>query len=262
MELLSAISYVLVGITGAVFANSTGAGGGVVFVPLFHQLGFTAAVAVATSFGIQSFGMTSGAIAWSRFARQQPADSPWKMLWPMVLLSVPFSVAGLWTVYLLDITPPAETLLSFSVFSLLLGIAILITSWRRNDASPPSMLRRADVPAVIAIAYLGGIVTAWLSVGVGEFLAFYMILRRYDATVAVAAAVIITAISVWSVFIEHAFLTPEISWAVVIFAGPGAVVGAVLARMLAVHLGALRLKRFFGAWLIIIGLSELATRAL
>ena len=47
-----------------------------------------------------------------------------------------------------------------------------------------------------------------------------------------------------------------------LFAGPGAVLGAIIARRLAVYLGALRLKRFFGGWLILIGASELISRGL
>ncbi|MEI8600615.1 hypothetical protein P4S55_05730 [Shewanella sp. PP-Sp27a-2] len=55
------------GITGAIFANSTGAGGGggVIFIPVFSSLSFSESQSVATSFMIQCFGMTAGAISWS-----------------------------------------------------------------------------------------------------------------------------------------------------------------------------------------------------
>jgi uncharacterized membrane protein YfcA len=48
-----------------------------------------------------------------------------------------------------------------------------------------------------------------------------------------------------------------VAWSVVLLAGPGAVVGALCARALALRLGALRLKRWFGIWLVFIGLAEL-----
>jgi uncharacterized membrane protein YfcA len=100
-------------------------------------------------------------------------------------------------------------------------------------------------------------VTAWLSVGVGEFVAFYLILRRYEVTMAVAIAVVLSALTVWSAAPQHFLLDPRGVWSVILFAGPGAVVGAVIARRLALRMGALYLKRLFGVWLILIGVAEL-----
>jgi hypothetical protein len=56
--------FALLGVIGAIFANATGAGGGVVFVPFFNQLDFSVTTSVATSFAIQCCGMTAGAITW------------------------------------------------------------------------------------------------------------------------------------------------------------------------------------------------------
>ena len=100
--------------------------------------------------------------------------------------------------------------------------------------------------------------TAWLSVGVGEFVAFYLILRRYDVTLAVAIAVVISAATVWSAAPQHFLIDPRAAWGVVVFAGPGAVLGAIIARRLALRMGTLYLKRFFGIWLILIGMAEFA----
>jgi uncharacterized membrane protein YfcA len=108
------------------------------------------------------------------------------------------------------------------------------------------------------IAVAGGAVTAWLSVGVGEFLAFFLIARRYDVTEAVAVAVVVSAVTVWSASPVHLFADDSATvWSVAVWAGPGAIVGALLARALALRLGALRLKRFFGLWLLIVGFTEL-----
>ena len=61
--------FLLLGIVGAVFANATGAGGGVVFVPFFQQLAFSPEAVIATRFAIQCCGMTAGAISWLQFYR-------------------------------------------------------------------------------------------------------------------------------------------------------------------------------------------------
>jgi uncharacterized membrane protein YfcA len=255
--MLLSLAYLLIGVTGAIFANATGAGGGVVFIPLFHHLGFDSAQSVATSFGIQCFGMTTGALAWTRHYRAAHRDQGnWEAFVPVILLTLPLSVCGLWLVYGLALPPPAETVITFATFSLLLGCAIILVSGKR-DPRPRHKLQRVDALALIPISFFGGIVTAWLSVGVGEFVAFYLILRRYDVTLAVAAAVVISALTVWSAAPQHFLLQPQAVWEVIGFAGPGAVIGAVIARWLALRMGTLYLKRFFGVWLILIGVAEL-----
>ena len=56
--------FFLLGIGGAVAANSTGAGGGIVFIPAFTSLGLNGLDALGTSIAIQCFGMTAGSISW------------------------------------------------------------------------------------------------------------------------------------------------------------------------------------------------------
>jgi uncharacterized membrane protein YfcA len=247
----------LVGITGAIFANSTGAGGGVVFVPLFRALGFSDAEAIATSFGIQSFGMTTGALVWSLYFLRHAARLDWAAFTAAIAVATPFSAAGLWCVAVLELRAPATLSLCFAIFSVLLGTAILALTF-----SPRPRLQRELAPAdhlgLAGVALFGGMITAWLSVGVGEFVAFYLIARRYDVTEAVAVAVVLSALTVWSAAPIHLGSSGSAVWPVVLSAGPGAVVGAVLARGLALRLGGRRLKRFFGFWLLLIGLAEFA----
>lgn len=241
---------------GAIFANATGAGGGVVFIPLFHALGFGDGESVATSFGIQCCGMTMGAIAWTQHYRHHMHEPAWPAFIPTIALCAPCSIAGLWAVYSLDLAAPAETVTTFAVFSLVLGGAILLVARDQRPATRHA-LERADVFALIPVTLIGGVITAWLSVGVGEFVAFYLILRRYDVTQSVAIAVALSAITVWSAVPEHLLADGQAVWPVIAFAGPGAIIGAVIARTLALKLGANRLKRFFGFWLLLIGAAEL-----
>jgi uncharacterized membrane protein YfcA len=246
----------LIGIIGAIFANSTGAGGGVVFVPLFHHLGLGDGQAIATSFSIQSFGMTSGALAWTLYYLRHRQTLEWDAFLTSLAIAVPSSIAGLWIVSGMAIAAPASLSLSFSVFSLLLGTAILSLSIGER-VRLRYHLRPGDQAALVLVAAVGGAVTAWLSVGVGEFLAFYLIARRYDVTEAVAIAVVVSAVTVWIAAPIHLFSdSSEAVWTIAAWAGPGAIAGAVIARALALRLGALRLKRFFGSWLMLIGIAE------
>jgi uncharacterized membrane protein YfcA len=67
---------------------------------------------------------------------------------------------------------------------------------------------------------------------------------------AVAAAVIVSAFTVWLAITQ---VNSEVYWQVVMFAGPGAVLGGIFAKTLVTHLSATKLKLFFACWLLISG---------
>lgn len=86
----------VLGVIGAIFANATGAGGGVVFVPFFNYLSFSAQSVVATSFAIQCCGMTAGALTWAAYYKHQHKyDQYWKALPSVLMLTVPSSICGI-----------------------------------------------------------------------------------------------------------------------------------------------------------------------
>ncbi|GLP95012.1 sulfite exporter TauE/SafE family protein [Paraferrimonas sedimenticola] len=257
-------AFTFLGVIGAIFANATGAGGGVVFIPAFEQLEFTHSQAIATSFAIQCMGMTSGSIAWSRFqACQSSANSTydWGLFWPIIGFVSTFSIAGIWLAYAGNWHAPASLTLSFAWFSLILGAAICASSIWLPNRNGEAELHWWDWLAMAVIGLVGGVITAWLSVGVGEILAIYLILRRFQVTLAVACAVVISALTVWSGLPQHAWLKPQVYWQVVLFAGPGAIFGAILARKLATRLPVRQLKLFFGLWVLIMGAASLANAA-
>lgn len=254
----------LLGMLGAIFANATGAGGGVVFIPAFQQLGISEAQSVATSFAIQCFGMTAGSIAW--FKHSKRCEFPdWKLLPKLVFICLPFSIFGIWLVY--GLTPPTPSSLSnmFAYFSILIGLGLLLTTIYKKPVSEDichslvkQHISRFDAFMLALISLVGGVVTAWLSVGVGEFVAFYLILTGYRVTMAVATAVIISAATVWSGISYH-LVQQTVYFDVLIFAAPGAIVGAILARKLATRMPVLQLKMFFAIWVLFAGLFELFT---
>jgi len=250
------VAFSLLGITGAIFANSTGAGGGVVFIPMFNQLGFTEAQAVATSFGIQCFGMTAGAFTWVHHYRHDKLELHlWHAFKPVIGISSFFAVLGLWLVYGFSWSSPASLHEVFSSFSIFLGLAILATVFFLKPGREHARLMWFDVLALALIGISGGVVTAWLSVGIGELMAIYLILRRFDVTMAVASAVVVSAIVVWAGVPEHFWRNPNAYWQVLIFAGPGAVLGGVFAKTLVSWLSARKLKIFFACWVLIVGLA-------
>lgn len=253
------VLFALLGVLGAIFANATGAGGGVVFIPMFNQLAFSEQQAIATSFAIQCFGMSAGAYTWYFHYASQAKQAPVKLkLWQNVkrisLITGLASVAGLWWVYATGQRSPSSLNISFSWFSLVLGLAIIVTVWRMRATPSQGELKAYDYIAFVLIGVFGGAITAWMSVGVGELLAIYLILRRFEVSMAVAVAVIVSALTVWAGIWQHTLVDFQVYWQVVIFAGPGAVIGGMLAKILVARLSPVKLKLFFALWLLLIGL--------
>ncbi|WP_166423296.1 sulfite exporter TauE/SafE family protein [Paraglaciecola sp. 20A4] len=283
-------AFAMLGVIGAVFANATGAGGGVVFVPFFHQMGFSPSATVATSFAIQCFGMTAGAFTWWRFHKKQSVSqdenlsieqysakglskfalqsarqlhlNQWQSLYSVLLLSIPASVVGLLIAQFNPIWfgPLAKgdiLHIGFGVFSILLAICMFLMVALTGRKLPITQLRPLDSILLPIISICGGIITAYLSIGVGELLAVYLIMRGFNVTFSIACAVMLSAATVWSGVIHHIVLTQYIYWPVVLFAGPGAIIGGVLAKRLVLHFSPKHLKLFFASWILILGLSGL-----
>lgn len=257
----------LLGIIGAIFANATGAGGGVVFVPFFNHLQFSPESVVATSFAIQCCGMTAGAITWWRYKRcYHQTDSQWRALPSSLMLTVPASLCGVWFAQFgpekLAIMSPLkggieQIHLGFGVFSVLLAVAIFASIPFLKRIALKHDVTQLDIITLPSISFLGGIITAWLSVGVGELVAVYLIIRGFNVTMAIAVAVILSAFTVWGAAIYHVLVTHAVVWDVVIFAGAGAIIGGMLAKHVVLAFSPQKLKLFFGTWVLLLGVSGL-----
>ncbi|APE05579.1 sulfite exporter TauE/SafE family protein [Alteromonas sp. MB-3u-76] len=256
-----------VGVVGAIFANATGAGGGVVFVPFFAYLSFSPESIVATSFAIQCCGMTAGAITWTRFFRKEHRnDRQWAALPSALVLSVPPAICG---VVFSQYSEHGPKLLSyilggpdnlhyvFGIFSIILAIAIIASIPLMKRAVFSEDIEGRDIVLLPVIGFLGGCVTVWLSIGVGELVAVYLIMRGFNVTLSIAVAVILSALTVWSAVPFHVFISHAIVWPVVLFAGMGAIIGGVVAKYLVLAFSNQALKLFFGVWVLLLGVTSL-----
>lgn len=251
----SALSSAL-GVIGAIFANLSGAGGGVVFIPVFSQLGFSEAQSVSTSFAIQCFGMTAGAVTWAMHYRHHHRTNPnWQSFVPIVMLTGLLSVAGIWTAQQGGIGAPSSLAHSFAIFSVVLGLSLLAQLYLiKAKIDHHNRLQIGDYFALVLIGYFGGLITAWLSVGVGELLVLYLIFRGFSTAMAIASAVVVTAITVWSASPIHLANDSAAVWDVAMYAGPGAIIGGVLAKTLSQMVSTKTLKTILGCWILMMGL--------
>lgn len=276
-------------ILGAIVANATGAGGGVVFVPAFTVLEVSGASIIATSFAIQCFGMTAGTLAWRKYASaqlvstqlsgSQPSDSKssgskssgsqlnggdggapnnelWQQYWPLVaVFTVPAVLGVLLGQYMVVLESAATVKSVFKGFSVLFGVSILLTTVyivkaKRTNQSVIQFDQALYLVAMV-IGLVGGMVTAWLSIGVGELVAVMLILMRFPVRFAIGVAVSVSAICVWVGVQKYLWLTSGIDFNVLFFAAPAAVIGGTVAKRITSLFSPVQLKIFIAAWILI-----------
>ncbi|NNC59490.1 MAG: sulfite exporter TauE/SafE family protein [Erythrobacter sp.] len=251
-----------VGVVGAIIANTSGTGGGVVFVPVFNALREWAMMdlqplqVVGVSMAIQSFGMTMGALRWTDRLYHQPDPEPLNaIVRPRDFFLVALSVMAI-SVPVMLFTQRATAfdqhavLMGYKAFSILLGIALIASTWTVNrERREKARLERIDILVLLLIAAPGGALTALFSVGIGELVALYLFIRHYPVLLCTGAACLISSVSVISGAIWH-IQAGTMQWEVVLLAGPAAALGGFLARPIALWLGARRLKTLDGAWIV------------
>ena len=252
-----------VGLVGAIIANTSGTGGGVVFVPVFNALRELDVMALAplqvvgVSMAIQSFGMSMGALRWTDRLLHQPtpkaleANVRTRDFVLVVLCVLALSLPGMLLTQRLASLDQHAVLLAYKGFSILLGSALILATWTVNARRQErDHLARADLFVLVAIGLVGGPITALFSVGVGELVALYLFIRHYPVLLCTGAACVISAISVIAGAVWH-IEAGTIQWEVVLLAAPAAMLGGFLARPVALWLGAKRLKTLDGAWIVL-----------
>jgi uncharacterized membrane protein YfcA len=249
-----------IGVIGATIANTSGTGGGVVFVPVFLAMrewglmSLTPIQVTAASFGIQSLGMSMGSLRWTDRLLRQPlgeaAIAP-RDYFTVVLGVLALSLPAMLLTQRLFHFDPHDILIGYKLFSILLGSGLVIATWTVNRSRPErARLERVDMVVLLVLAIPGGFITALFSVGIGELVALYLFTRHYPVLLCTGAACVISAISVLSGLVWHVG-AGTVPWEVVLLAAPGAALGGFVARPLALWLGARRLKTIDGMWIVL-----------
>lgn len=252
-----------VGVIGAIIANTSGTGGGVVFVPVFNALrelgvmSLSPLSVVGVSMAIQSFGMTMGSLRWTDRLLHQPAPGPLEAqvrlrdFATVVLAVLALSLPAMLATQRLTAFDQQDVLYAYKGFSILLGTALIAATWTFNAARPErARLERVDLIVLVALAIPGGMITALFSVGMGELVALYLFIRHYPVLLCTGAACVISAVSCLAGVVWH-IEAGTIQWEVVLLAGPAAVLGGFLARPVALWLGPKRLKTLDGSWIVL-----------
>ena len=245
------------GLGGAIVANSTGAGGGIIFIPFFSALGITETETLATSIIIQSFGMTAGAIGWLTSIKNSKHFSrdSFKLQKKLLIIAAPATVSGTLCAQYIITSPPFNMVDIFRVFSIVFGAALLlITLAKHAQTHTRHHLNLSDHYLLIFTSFIGGLMTAWISIGIGEIVAIVLIIRHFPIMIAVSTGVCLSSLSVLAAAPYHVALSHPV-WEIILFAAPAAIIGGTIARFLSFRLGPVRLKIFFATWILATGLS-------
>jgi uncharacterized membrane protein YfcA len=172
-------------------------------------------------------------------------------------ISIPASWAGMLGTQQWLNAPPINVELLFSLFSLAVGGIILWRTLRekKDSTSYTTTLTPKQKLQLMLVSLCGGVITAWLSIGVGEVLAIYLLFLGFPVNIAIASAVCVTSATVLTGIFHHIFGTQAINLDVLIFAAPGALIGGALARRFATWLGARLLKLMMAGWIIFSALT-------
>jgi uncharacterized membrane protein YfcA len=199
------------------FANATAIGGGFLFVPLFiFVFGLTPLVALKLSLATQAFGMSAGAIGWGR-AFIDPVALVFGGIASMAGMGIGTLVLQLPS----ELIKPAFGWISFLIF------VALVLEFRFGSGAQNERIARWDwrLLGYVVALFIGGMVTAWTAIGVGEFAAVYLLfVYGIRIEVSIATGVAILALDSVLGLAMHAYLG-GIPWEFVMFTAPGVLVG-------------------------------------
>ena len=207
-----------VAVVAAAFANATAVGGGFLFMPLFmFGFGLTAMPSLKLSLATQAFGMTSGMIGWSRQC----------LVIRAILLAAVGSGLGMYIGTYCWVLSSSLIKFVFGWASLLIGIVVLLEHYYGSEAKRRCIEEDTLLKAVmfLLLCFIGGLVTAWISIGVGEVVAVYLLVvyrLRIDSSIASGVAAL--AISSILGLLFHVGLG-GIEWQYLVFTVPGVVLG-------------------------------------
>lgn len=227
-------------VIGAIIANATAVGGGMVFNPTLQLVfGVTGLSALALAVLVQSAGMPAGAYGWYKKGEFQRVDRNdlRNMLLATVGSAVVFQLIFLW----LASTWPKNSVLAMRIASALISFYVFGIVWKRirmnaadTAGDSPRNYRLGVDRRIYPWLYAGSALNVATSLGIGELVTSHLI-KFYNAPVktAVAIGTLLQAVCVWTqaVFII-AFFSEHILLDIVLIGVMFCLIGGRLAPLI------------------------------
>lgn len=269
----------------ATIAMSSGVGGAVFFSPLFIlALRLDPTVAIGTALATEFFGFTSGAIA---YMRSRLVD--YKLAINLLIFSVPFAILG--AVYS-EAVPPVILKAVFAVGLVFIGFQ-LYNSWRKEEREKKEKERQHEFYKTYeseltdgkgnvyhytvcnknmgrSFAAIGGGFLGMISVGLAELQEYHLVARcKVPPPVAVGTSIFVVVITVFIAsaghfvaFLNHGPETFEQVLNLIIFTGPGVIIGGQIGAKLQSKVPEDKMKVSISVLFAILGLFMLYTLAI
>jgi len=239
--------FTLIGGIGALIANSTGVGGGVVFVPVFSALNLEVEEIIGTSLMIQSFGMTFGAYHWMKRIKHE-FNGNINEISKIVVVVFSGSILGMLIIGQSINNSFGSSLVIFKIVSIIFLVLLIINIVLKNNLF--NVERHDGIRMLILMFFIGivgGSMTLSVSIGIGELVAIILIMTGYNVYLSISAAVILSSLTVIPSAIFYVN-NNYVLWNVVLFAVPGALIGARFSSSFAYYFGPVRIKYLIAAW--------------
>ena len=207
-----------VAFVAAVIANATAIGGGFLFIPLFiFGYGISPVAALKLSIATQAFGMTSGAVGWSK----KFIDGQALLIGGGASLFGMAAGSYVWVIPS-EIIKPVFGLLSIAIFvAIMLEIRYGGASTRQGIDGPLD----GRIVGLILLSFVGGLVTAWVAIGVGEIVALYLLfVYRVRIDTSIGTGVAVLALDSILGLLIHSDLG-GVPWSLLAFTVPGVLLG-------------------------------------
>lgn len=242
-----------IGILAGILGAMTGAGGSVLWLPLFVLIGtgtitlgpFTAQIAawrpenaLGTALLIEFFGLSAAMMSWihGHYAARRPmildrlaGHDMLAIVGPAVAFAMPAVIIteiGVRTAGRIALTDLRFPLLVYAVLFLVVVGALV-----RPRDEPRTEISVGDSWALIVLGAAGGFVTGLFGVGAGALVTLYLIIRRVPAGAAVLAGVIVS-LGAAAIGAMLQLRTGNVAWGIALMAVPGALIGGALGRVL------------------------------
>ncbi|MCI5836652.1 MAG: sulfite exporter TauE/SafE family protein [Veillonellaceae bacterium] len=249
------ILYPLLGILVAAFGTLIGAGGGIIFVPLFLFLfDWPPAAIVGTSLTIVFCNALSGSFAYMRQGKVR-----YDAAWLFAAATVPGAVSG---ALLADHFSGSTFKLSFGSFLAALALFMLWKNARHKGAIEESagmdFTYSKTRGALISTAV--GFISSIFGIGGGVIHVPAMIyLLGFPTHVATATSHFVLALSAFIGVVTHA-VQGHVYWPQALLFGAGALVGAQVGALLAKHVRAKLILQMLAVALLLLGLRLIILR--
>lgn len=234
------------GLLIATMASIVGIGGGILWMPFFIMiLKLRPEIAVLTSLLIQTAGMGSGTLT---FSRKKQID--FRLMLFLLFVTAPGIAFGAYLSHLLD---PKNLEFILGILALATAMLFVSASHRYGDHGQDRAQLKAARKYALATGFLA-VASGLLSVSIGEWLVPLMrskLALRMRTAVATSIATIFGNCLLGVLF--HFLLGTHANLTVVLWAVPGVIAGGQIGPRIAVHINDRILKEIFIFFLTLIG---------